>query len=56
KVDPSNWIAHTNLGYIFLKSGRTREAIRHFSEALRINPEDHRARHNLHLALKRLEN
>ncbi len=44
-VTRDNLIAHNNLGNIFARQGRFKEARYHLSEALRLNP-DHAASHN----------
>jgi len=47
--------AHNNLGILLLKLGRPKEAVFHFTEALRIKPDYKQARINLEAALKVLE-
>ncbi|HIJ70763.1 MAG TPA: tetratricopeptide repeat protein [Planctomycetes bacterium] len=49
-----NYIMHNNFGDVLLKTGRVDEAMTHFEEALRINPQHFEARLNLGVALSRL--
>ena len=46
--------AHNNLGGLLAAAGRLKDAIRHFMQALRIEPDNERARHNLELALRQM--
>ena len=52
KQDPDNEFTHTTIGWNFLEKGRHREAVTHFKEALRLNPELDSARTGLKEALK----
>jgi len=49
--DPSVWIAHNNLGVIYLQTGRVEEAAGQFEEAVRLNPNYAAAHNNLGNAL-----
>jgi Flp pilus assembly protein TadD len=49
--NPACWMAHNNLGLVFLKQGQTDEALREFQAALRLKPDDALAHNNLGLAL-----
>jgi tetratricopeptide (TPR) repeat protein len=49
--NPAAWIAQNNLGSVLLRSGRAREAIPRFREALRLYPNHVRAMNNLAMAL-----
>jgi tetratricopeptide (TPR) repeat protein len=49
--NPSTWLAHNNLGIELQDSGRTREAIEHFEQALRLKPDCVNAHYNLANAL-----
>lgn len=49
--NPDAWIAHNNLAGLLTESGRFPEAIEHFTEALRLRPEDPDVHANLGLAL-----
>ncbi|UCD86864.1 MAG: tetratricopeptide repeat protein [Desulfobacterales bacterium] len=55
-VTTENYVAHFNLGFALAKQGRTKEAIRHYSEALRINPAWAEAHNILGNALARQGN
>jgi Flp pilus assembly protein TadD len=44
---PGYAAAHTNLGILLSKAGKLDEADRHFTEALRLNPGDSKARAGL---------
>lgn len=46
-VTANNYMAHANLGLALARQGRSEEAIRHYSEALRINPAWAEAHHLL---------
>lgn len=37
-VNPSSYIAHTNLGYVLSSAGRTDEALAHYTRALELHP------------------
>jgi tetratricopeptide (TPR) repeat protein len=45
------WVAHNNLAGLLLRSGRYAESIEHYSEALRLRPDDPDAHANLGQAL-----
>ena len=49
--DPADPKAHNNLAHNYLQVGRTAEAIEHFQEALRIQPDYGLAQENLAIAL-----
>ncbi|MBN2019240.1 MAG: tetratricopeptide repeat protein [Sedimentisphaerales bacterium] len=51
KVVKGNWWAHQNLGLEFVKQGKLDQAIKHLSEALRINPESEFVKNDLAAAL-----
>jgi Tfp pilus assembly protein PilF len=44
---PQNAEMHNNLGVLLLRKGEIDEAIRHFAEAVRIDPNDRTAQENL---------
>jgi len=46
------WMAHNNLGLVLQDSGRMSEAIEHYEQALRIEPDDAEAHNNLGLVLQ----
>ena len=50
--NPQCWMAHNNLGVALARQGKLSEAIGHFEEALRLNPDFDQARNNLHVALQ----
>jgi tetratricopeptide (TPR) repeat protein len=50
RADPSNAVAHFNLGYTYDKRGQYGEAIHAFREATRLNPKIDRAWYGLGLA------
>jgi tetratricopeptide (TPR) repeat protein len=52
RLDPSNPIAHCNLGTILARQRNYEAAIEHFREAVRLNPELDRAHHDLAEALR----
>ena len=52
-VTHNNWLIHNNLGLTLMEGGRLTEAVRHYSEALRINPDYVEAHNNLGIALAR---
>jgi tetratricopeptide (TPR) repeat protein len=47
--------AHNNLGILYMKQGRFKEAVFHFTEALTLQPNYKQARINLEAALLRLD-
>jgi protein O-mannosyl-transferase len=49
--NPACWLAHNNLGTLLAKSGRSREAIDHFQQAIDLKPDYGDAHSNLALAL-----
>ena len=49
----NNYLAHNNLGVALYSKGRTEEALRHYSEALRIRPKYADAHNNMGNALVR---
>jgi tetratricopeptide (TPR) repeat protein len=52
KQDPENEFTHTSVGWNFLEKGKHRDAVMHFKEALRLNPQLESARTGLKEALK----
>jgi Flp pilus assembly protein TadD len=52
-LNPECWMAHENLGGVYLAQGRVEEAERHFRAALEINANDVDARNDLAVALLR---
>ena len=40
KINPDNYVAHTDLGDIYAFQDKSEEAFHHFHEALRIHPND----------------
>jgi Tfp pilus assembly protein PilF len=52
KQDPENEFTHTTVGWNYLEKGKHRDAIGHFKEALRLNPDLESARAGLKEALK----
>ena len=50
--DPDHALTHANVGWTELKDGDPNEAIRHFREALRLDPSDEYARQGLIYALR----
>jgi tetratricopeptide (TPR) repeat protein len=50
-MEPDFEGAHYNLGLALAGQGRMKEAIRHFSEALRIRPDFAEAKYSLNRAL-----
>jgi lipoprotein NlpI len=50
-VTSGNYLAHYNLGHALMAGGRLEEAIAHFLEVVKINPNLPDAHHNLGLAL-----
>ena len=53
KVTEYNWFVHNHLGAAFYKKGQIDEAIRHYREALRLNPDFAQAHNNLGAALEK---
>ncbi len=49
--NPQCWMAHTNLGDVFLREGRVSDAIGQYEQVLRINPDYAEAHFNLGIAL-----
>ncbi len=45
--NPDCWMAHNNLGEVFLEEGQLEEARYHYGEALRLNPRDPVAHYNV---------
>ena len=52
QVDPEDDFTHTNVGWIYLEKGKHKDARQHFREALRINPNNKRARQGYKESLK----
>jgi len=48
---PNNPVAHNNLGFALGSTGRTAQALEHFTEALRLNPDLPDAHNNLGFAM-----
>jgi tetratricopeptide (TPR) repeat protein len=51
EVTDNNYIMHNNLGFALTARGRPNEAIKHYKEALRLNPDFEEANINIGLAL-----
>ncbi|MCC6320627.1 MAG: tetratricopeptide repeat protein [Phycisphaerales bacterium] len=51
-ADPQNEIAHANKGWALLHAGKPREAVEHFREALRLDPNYEHAREGIMEAMK----
>jgi tetratricopeptide (TPR) repeat protein len=51
--NPYAWMAHYNLGVLLVNRGRFDEVMAHFSEALRLQPDDADAHYNLGVALEK---
>ncbi|MCE0523300.1 MAG: tetratricopeptide repeat protein [Methylacidiphilales bacterium] len=49
--NPTSWLAHNNLGDVFLETGRLPAAIEQYEESLQFNPNGVEAHNNLGLAL-----
>ncbi|MBN2126719.1 MAG: tetratricopeptide repeat protein, partial [Deltaproteobacteria bacterium] len=49
-----NFLAHHHLGFVLALEGKTREALQHYEEALRINPDYPNARYGLATVLERM--
>ena len=54
-IDPENVVAHNNLGAAFYSQDNLEEAHKHFSEALRLQPDDDDVRSNLEMISRLLE-
>ena len=52
-MNPFSAAIHNNLGVALTKQGKFDDAIRHYREALRIDPEYRSARHSVGFALAR---
>jgi tetratricopeptide (TPR) repeat protein len=50
--EPENSYTHSNFGWTKLESGQYREALDHFREALRLNPENQHAQEGMKEAMK----
>ncbi len=53
-VTKDNWLAHNNYGALLYGQGKTEEAINHYAEAIRIEPNFAEARNNLGVALEKI--
>ena len=51
--NPHAWMAHYNLGVLLVNRGRSDEVMTHFSEALRLQPDDADTHYNLGVALEK---
>lgn len=51
-IDPDDDFTHTNVGWIYLENGKHKDAREHFREALRVNPNNKRARQGYKESLK----
>jgi len=51
-VNPDDDFTHTNYGWHFMEMGKHKKAMEHFRLALRINPNNNRARHGYKESLK----
>ena len=51
-IDPDDDFTHTNVGWIYLEKGKHTDARNHFREALRINPNNKRAKQGYKESLK----
>ena len=51
EVTSNNWLPHYNLGVALINKGQIDDAIRHFREAIRLEPDYERAHNNLGFAL-----
>ena len=49
--NPNAWMAHYNLGNVFIAEQKTEEAVAHYREAIRIKPDFPLAPYNLGNAL-----
>jgi tetratricopeptide (TPR) repeat protein len=54
KKNPSSWLAHNNIGNIFMSQGRLKEAVKHFRAAMLHKPDLTEAYYNCGLALGKL--
>jgi tetratricopeptide (TPR) repeat protein len=52
EVTADNYVAHDNLGVALSKQGKQAEALGHYAEAVRLNPNFAEARYNLGVALE----
>jgi tetratricopeptide (TPR) repeat protein len=52
RVDPQNWVAHNNLGLLWLGEGNMGEALKHLRASLDIAPNNEEARYHLAAALE----
>ncbi len=50
--EPENAISHANMGWTLLRKGQHRQAMEHFRESLRLEPNNEWARHGIVEALK----
>ena len=55
RKNPVSWMAHNNFGNALLEKERISEAITHYKTAIKLKPDSTEARHNLKIALLRLE-
>jgi Flp pilus assembly protein TadD len=53
-VTRDNWLAQTNLGIALAQSGKTKEAIVHYEQALQVKPDLADAHYNLGISLARV--
>ncbi|MEE8620845.1 MAG: tetratricopeptide repeat protein, partial [Syntrophobacteria bacterium] len=51
RISPHDAQSHNNLGVALAEQGRLKEAVAHFTEALRIDPNFKEAQRNLDLSL-----
>jgi protein O-mannosyl-transferase len=51
--NPECWMAHTNLGFVFLQKGKIDDGIAHYRSALQMQPDSWDAEYNLGTALVR---
>jgi len=51
RQNPDSWMAHNNLGHVYLQNGQWDDAITQFRFGLQLKPDDERACYNLGLAL-----
>ncbi len=52
--NPSCWLAHNNLGIALAKADRVSEAIEHYQQAMRIEPNYHKVYYNMGLTLAKI--
>jgi Flp pilus assembly protein TadD len=50
RINPHDAQSHNNLGVALAEQGRLKEAVAHFTEALRIDPNFQEAKRNLELS------